>query len=90
MFGTVTFPPHLRSLTEALARLKKLRHLLPTSPDTAPDDRTNISSAIAALHSAIDSLPKRSRKRKEGGEEEKRADWLDEEGGEGWLLTELI
>lgn len=53
---------------------------VPTSPHTPPDERGQLSSAIYALALAVDGLPRRLNRRREGEEELKQADWLDEEG----------
>ncbi|BEI80538.1 hypothetical protein CcaverHIS002_0110670 [Cutaneotrichosporon cavernicola] len=71
----------------ALNAFIKTKPLLPTSRHTSPEDRSRITEAIVALHSALDRLAPRSRKRREGSQEEKRSNWLDEEGVYLWNLA---
>ncbi|BEJ17398.1 hypothetical protein CspHIS471_0607990 [Cutaneotrichosporon sp. HIS471] len=78
---------NLQTVKEALNTFTKTKHLLPTSRHTSPNDRSRVTEAIVALHSALDRLAPRSRKRKVGGEEEKRSNWLDEEGVYLWNLA---
>ncbi|BEI88339.1 uncharacterized protein CcaverHIS019_0110570 [Cutaneotrichosporon cavernicola] len=78
---------NLQTVKEALNAFIKTKPLLPTSRHTSPEDRSRITEAIVALHSALDRLAPRSRKRREGSQEEKRSNWLDEEGVYLWNLA---
>ncbi|GMK57614.1 hypothetical protein CspeluHIS016_0404480 [Cutaneotrichosporon spelunceum] len=77
---------NLQTIKEALEGFNKVKHLLPTSPHTPPEDRSRAVEAIGSLHFTLDRLPLRSRKRKEGRDDEK-SNRLDEEGVHLWNLA---
>lgn len=71
--------PSLMAL-DALYDLQALLHLVPTNPSTSASDKTRISQALNALSVAAHHYGKRTSTSREGGEANRRGDWLDAEG----------
>lgn len=67
-------------IPDALKILEPFLSLLPTGFDTTPQERADLMSAVGAVCKAAELYPKRTRKRKETDDDERKADKLDEEG----------
>jgi hypothetical protein len=73
-------PSPLLTVKDAVKVLDPLLDLIPTGFQTTPNEWADLTHAVRALVSLVEKYPKRSRKRKNGEEDERRADWLDEQG----------
>jgi len=72
--------PELANVSDAIKALEPLLGLIPTGFETTPTEREDLSNALNNLIQVATKYPKRTRKRKEGEEDERRADWLDDQG----------